>query len=217
VQTLTQHLIECGLSNRVLTEKQLGRVLTGSDQRRYHLVNRALKAGELHRLRRGAYLLDSRFRDHPPHPFALAQAFVRGSYVTFETALAQHGWIPETVRTVASVTPGSKSARFEHDVFGSFSFHPLALHPGYFLELVERLQMQQQTMLVARPIRALMDLVCLRKVVWQGMGWIVDGLRIDYEILRCVTTADMKTLGLIYKQKRVQSFLTAFAKELGVD
>jgi hypothetical protein len=43
-------------------------------------------------------------------------------------------------------------------------FHPLAIAPGYFLELVARQQDQQQTMFVAKPLRALMDLVCLRKI-----------------------------------------------------
>lgn len=97
MQTLAQKLIEQGLENRVLTEKQLARVLKGSRQRRYGLVNRALKAGELHRLSRGRYLLADRFRDYPGHPFALAQALVPGSYVSFETAFAHHGWIPEAV------------------------------------------------------------------------------------------------------------------------
>lgn len=43
-------------------------------QRRYGLVNRALKAGELIRLTRGSYLLADRYRDYSGHSFALAQA-----------------------------------------------------------------------------------------------------------------------------------------------
>jgi hypothetical protein len=210
-------LIDRTLNNRVLSEAQLGRLVIGSDQRRYHLVNRAMKAGELHRLRRGLYVLDSRYRDDPPQPFGLAQALGPGSYVSFETALAHHGWIPEAVRTIASVTPGRKSSTYEHTIFGSFSFQPLAIQTGYFLELVERLQIQHQTMLVARPARALMDLVCLRKVEWQGLGWIAAGLRIDSDALRTITSADIRTLELIYKQKRVKAFLKSFARELGHD
>lgn len=217
MQTLTESLVALTLNNRVLSETQLSRVVTGTDQRRYHLVNRAMKAGELHRFRRGLYVLDLRYRDYPPHPFALAQALAPGSYVSFETALAHHGWIPEAVHTIASVTPGRKSSVHEHEIFGSFSFQPLAIQPGYFLELVERLQIQQQTMLVARPVRALMDLVCLRKVEWQGLNWIVAGLRIDSEALRTITSADIRTLELTYKQQRVKAFLKSFAKELGHD
>ncbi len=217
MQTLIYELAERGLANRVLTDSQLARVLAGTDQRRYHLVNRAMKAGELHRLKRGLYLVDARFRDYPAHPFALAQAFVAASYVSFETALAHHGWIPEVVRTVASVTPATKSLAYEHEVFGRFSFQPLATEPGYFLELVERVQIDQQVALVAQPARALLDLVCERKVDWQGIKWIVEGLRIGPESLRKITSADVRTLALIYKQKRVKKFLRSLAQELGHD
>jgi hypothetical protein len=214
MQTLTQQVIEHGLANRLLSDAQLARLFGGSPQRRHNLVNRAMKAGELVRLRRGSYVLDSRFRSYPAHPFTLAQAFMPGSYVSFETALAFHGWIPEAVRTTASVTPGRKSMAYEHPRFGSFSFHPLAILPGYFLELVERLQITGQTMLVAEPLRALMDLVCLRKVEWQGIGWLVEGLRVDYEHLRTVNGAEIKALDAVYRHKRVKSFLHALAREL---
>ena len=217
MQTLINELAQRGLANRVVTDSQLARVLTGSDQRRYHLVNRAMKAGELHRLKRGLYLIDARFRDYPAHPFALAQAFVPASYVSFETALAHHGWIPEAVRTVASVTPGAKSFEYESKVFGRFTFQPLATEPGHFLELVDHVQVDQQAALVAQPARALLDLVCERKVEWQGMKWIIEGLRIETESLRKITSADVRTLALTYKQKRVKDFLNSLAKELGHD
>jgi hypothetical protein len=217
MQTLTQQLIEEGLANRVLSDTQLARLVEGSPQRRHSLVNRAMKAGELLRLRRGSYVLDAQFRDYPIHPFALAQAFVPGSYVSFETALAHHGWIPEAVYSTASVTPGRKSHSYEHPLFGSFTFHPLAIQDGYFLERVERQQIDHQTFLLASPLRALLDLVCLRKTAWQGLGWLTEGLRIDHELLRGVTGADIRTLASVYKQKRVQGFLKALARELGND
>jgi len=217
MQTLAQKLIEQGLENRVLTEKQLARVLNGSRQRRYGLVNRALKAGELHRLSRGRYLLADRFRDYPGHPFALAQALVPGSYVSFETALAHHGWIPETVYTTACVTPGRKTLVFESGKFGHFTFHPLAVYTDRLLELVQRIQISQQTMLVADPLRALMDLVCLRKTQWQGLGWLIEGMRIDEEHLKSTRHTEMMKLMQVYKQKRVNSFLKSLATELGHD
>ena len=217
MQTLVQKLIDQGLENRVLTEKQLARVLEGSQQRRYGLVNRALNAGELHRLSRGRYLLAERFRDYPGHPFALAQTFVQGSYVSFETALAYHGWIPEAVYTTSCVTPGRKTLVFESGKFGRFSFHPLAVNTDGFLELVQRVQINQQTMLVAEPVRALMDLVCLRKTQWQGLGWLLEGLRIDVEYLESIKQSDMDTLMRIYKQKRVKTFLNSLAHAFNHD
>jgi hypothetical protein len=200
------------LAERVLYDTQLARLLEGTPQRRHHLVNRAMKAGELLRLQRGVYVLANKHRRHPPHPFAVAQAFVPGSYVSFETALAHHGWIPEAVRVTANVTPGRKSYEHLHPSFGEFSFHPLAIAPGFFLEQVTRQQNHQQTWLIAKPFRALMDLVCLRKIEWQGIGWLTDGLRIDYELLHNITNDDVRKLESVYTQKRVQAFLKSLAK-----
>jgi hypothetical protein len=217
MQTLTQQLIDAGLANRVITEGQLARILSGSPQRRYNLVNRALKTGELQQLKRGRYLLDARLRNYPAHPFALAQAYVPGSYISFETALAHHGWIPEAVYTNASVTPRSKTLKFETSTFGYFSFLPLAIEPGYFLEMVVRTEFRQQSALVAAPARALMDLVCSRRVEWKGMGWLTSGLRIDPENLSSITREHIRTLLVTYKQKRMKSFITALSIELGHD
>ena len=217
MQTLTEQLIDRGFNNRVIVDSQLARLITGTPQRRHSLVNRALKAGELLRLRRGTYLLAEKYRDYAAHPFALAQAYVPGSYVSFETALAWHGWIPEAVYITASVTPGRKSYAYDHPQLGSFSFHPLATRAGFFLELVDREQINGQTMLIARPVRALMDLVCLRKAEWKGMKWLQEGLRIDDEHLGQITRADIGTLKPVYKHKRVNDFLGALARESGND
>lgn len=73
MKSLTEKIMESDQVNRVFCDAQLRRMLGGSDARRYGLVNRALKVGELHRVKRGLYALDNRYRDYPLHPFALAQ------------------------------------------------------------------------------------------------------------------------------------------------
>lgn len=217
MNTLTNKIIEQGLANRVLKVSQLKRLVTGGAQRRYSLVNRAIKTGELSRFQRGLYMLNERFRDYPCHPFVLAQAIEPGSYISFETALAYHGWIPEAVFTTASVISGRKFRQFEHEKMGIFNFQPLAVQREYFLELVNRHQINGQIMLVAKPCRALMDLVCLKKLSWEGMDWLLGGLRIDPESLAAITGNDIKILKLIYKHKRVKSYLSYLSRELDLD
>ncbi len=217
MKTLTEEVLGSPFANRTFNEAQLQRVLGGSKASCYGLVNRALKSGELLRVKRGLYVLAEKYRDHSLHPFVLAQALVPGSYVSLETALAHHGWIPEAVYTVASILPTRKSQKYDHEKLGTFEFHPLATNTGYFLELVKREQDKNLTMLVAKPARALMDLVCLRKKSWQGLGWLTEGLRIDLEKLRTITSADLRTLKLVYQHKRVQLFISNLAKELGND
>lgn len=214
MHTVTKIVIEHGAADRFLKVEQLYRLIGGSAKRRYGLMNRALKSGELVRLQRGLYMLADRYRNHPPHPFALAQVLAPGSYVSFETALSYHGWIPEKVFTTSSVVPGRKSRQFEHENMGTYSFHSLAVQKGFFLELVARHHMDGQTMLVAQPCRALMDLVCLRKITWENIGWLTEGLRIDFDLLLSISKKDIKTLQGVYKHKQVKAFLSSFSREL---
>lgn len=217
MQTVTKKIIEQGLADRIIRAGQLSRLLDGSDGRRYALVNRALNSGELLQLQRGIYILATPYCHYRCHPFAIAQAFVPGSYISFETALSFHGWIPEKIVTVSSVVPGRKAKQIEHEALGTYRFYSLATNPGYFLELVNRHHIDKQTMLVAKPCRALMDLVCLRKIVWQGMDWLLKGLRIEYDMLRSITREDVSILKQVYKHKRMKSFLASFSRELHID
>ncbi len=217
VQNLAEFILKQSFKEKVFSDRQLERATGGGAARRYGLVNRALKAQELIRLRRGLYVLPPKYRTEPPHPFAIAQALEPGSYVSFETALSTHGWIPERVHITGSVVPGRKSSKLDHPSFGSFTFQPLALHRERYLELVERRQFGSQTALVAKPLRALMDLVTLRKLEWQGLAWLTDGMRIDQQLLRKVARTQIQTLSKVYKQKRPKNFLGALARELDLD
>jgi hypothetical protein len=217
MQPLTESIIEHGLRDRVLYERQLARIAGGAAPRRYGLVNRALKSQELVRVRRGLYILAPKYRGEPAHPFVVAQALEPGSYVSFETALSTHGWIPESVRTTASVVPGRKSSALEHPTLGSFAFHPLALNRERFLELIERRQFGSQIALVAKPLRALIDLVTLRKLQWPGLEGLIEGMRIEEQTLQDVKRADIEALVGVYKQKRPNTFLMSLARELHLD
>lgn len=217
MKNIVQIIIDNNLGNRVISVSQLKRLLNGTKQSRYSLVNRAIKKEELIRLHRGLYLLNDRFRDFPCHPFHLAQMLNPGSYISFETALAYHGWIPESVYIIKSGVPGRKSKQFREKKNGLFTFHPLPVHRLHFLEQVKRYQENKQTMLIAGPLRALMDLVCLRKLSWNGMAWLIEGIRIDSDLLSAVSPKEIQMLKLVYKHQRVQRFLDAMQRELGFD
>jgi len=217
MKAVTKIIAEQGLTDRFIRASRLDQLIAGSAKRRYGLVNRAMKSGELVRLQRGLYVLADRYRAQPCHSFAVAQALAPGSYISFETALAYHGWIPERVFVTASVVPGRKSRRYENEKMGAYSFHPLAIQSGYFLELVKRVTVEGQVVLVAEPCRALMDLVCLRKIAWKGMDWLLEGFRIDFDALSALASEDIDTLELVYKHKRMKSFISSFRGELNID
>ncbi len=214
---LARQIITEGRGDRVLTDRQLARLIGGSDQSRYGLVNRALKAGELLRVKRGLYVLANELRGAPVHPFVVAQQIMPGSYVTAETALAFHGWIPEAVRSALSATATGKSVTYGHERLGSFEFRRMTVRPGYFLEAVSREVLKGQVALVARPMRALMDLVYLRKLPWQGLGFLLEGLRIDEEYLMRTTSAEITPMREVYKGKREREFIEELLRALGLE
>jgi hypothetical protein len=211
---VVEHVIEARYAESVLTERQFARILGGSDDSRHALVKRAVKSGALVKIKRGQHVLADKFRKEPVHPFHLAQALVAGSYVSKESALAYHGWIPEAVFTTLSITPGRKSAALDHPKFGRFAFHPLAVNKLAFLEGVERRAIGSQTMLIAKPLRALMDLIAFRKIAWQGLGWIVSGLHIDAEHLVEVPKRQFIAMRQVYKHKAVLAFLAQLEAEV---
>lgn len=211
---LVSRLTEEGYADRIVNDRQLARLLGGSDDRRYGQVKRALKSGGLIQIKRGFYVLSQNYRTQPVHPFAVAHVLIIGSYISMETALSFHGWIPEAVYTTASITPGRKSKQFKHDQFGKFEFNPLAVNKSGFLSGVERHVLNKQAVLIATPLRALMDIVAYRKQAWVGISWIESGLRIDPSYLLTLRRQDFQALEGVYKHKKAKFFLTKLEAEI---
>ena len=106
-------------------------------------------------------------------------------------------------------SPGRKTVGFETDEFGAFSFHPLAIEPYRFLTAVDRVSFNKSSAFVAQPLRALMDLVALRKERWSGMDWLTRGMRIEEGLLLGLRRKDFSALKGVYKHKAVGTFLTS--------
>lgn len=120
-------------------------------------LSRWVKAGRLVQLRRGVYALAPPWRKVEPHPFLVANALQRGSYVSLQSALAFHGVIPEHVPVVTSVGPGRPET--VRKPLGAFQFNHLAKRLWFGYARVE--VSPRQFAFVAGPEKALLDLVHL--------------------------------------------------------
>lgn len=120
-------------------------------------ISRWVKAGKLHQLRRGLYALAAAWRKVEPHPFLIANALQRGSYVSLQSALAFHGVIPEHVPVVTSVGP--RRPETVRNALGSFQFNHVGSRLSFGYTRVE--VATRQFAFVARPEKALLDLVYL--------------------------------------------------------
>lgn len=207
MSSLSDALAASGFASRVINDSQLADLLGGSDARRYGLVNRALADRSLIRLRRGAYVLAEAVRRGNLPPFSIAQGLMPGSYISFESALSWHGWIPEAVFMTSSAVPTRKTIEIPTAQFGTFTFHPLAINRYQFLNGIDRKAAGGSIAFVARPLRALMDIVALRKIEWSGLGWVTDGMRIGKENLSRLRRADFHRIRLVYKHKAANAFL----------
>ena len=203
MQTLTKFLIDIGLAGRVLTLTELSRLIGGTASSRYSLVHRALCHGELLQVRRGLYVVAQMQQVSLPHPFVLAQALQPGSYISFESSLGFHGWIPESVPVTLSVLPGRRQLSLQHAVLGGFRFLPLALQRGHFLAAVDRQSLGGQTALVAQPLRALLDIACLRKLNPIAMLDLVPSMRVDPSLLAQLLPDQWQAMQAVYCHQRM--------------
>lgn len=117
-------------------------------------------AGKVIQLRRGLYAIPAPYRQAPAHPFVIANALVRPSYVSFESALAHHGLIPEHVAVTTSATT-RRPGRFDTPL-GAHRYHHVKMDFFRGYEALSLSSSSTDQAFVARPEKALLDLFHLR-------------------------------------------------------
>lgn len=120
-------------------------------------LDRWVKAGKIAQLRRGVYLLAAPYAAVPAHPFAIAGALDRASYVSLHSALAHYGMIPEYVPVTTSVT--TRRPQQFGTPRGRFLFRHLPLRRMFGFAEVE--VASNQRALLASAEKALIDLLYL--------------------------------------------------------
>lgn len=195
------------------TTQDLAVLFPGSEDRRYGLVKRALASGEIIRIRRGLYCLAPKYQKKSMNLYALAQHVHGPSYVSLESALSWHGWIPEAVHAVTSVS-FKKSREFKTPL-GIFSYDRVPQR--VFYSEVERLaDASGNVFLMARPLKALVDYVYVRKRDWAGIEPVVSDLRIEPEELEQITGGMLDALSRNYSESRVKRFLERLREDLNL-
>jgi predicted transcriptional regulator of viral defense system len=114
------------------------------------------RQGYLHRLKRGMYVLDARFRRNSVEAFFLANQMVSPSYVSLESALSFYDIIPEQAFAFTSVTT-KRTRRFDN-IIGTFVYRSVktSLLFGY-----EPIRMGNREVLMASREKALLDYLYL--------------------------------------------------------
>jgi hypothetical protein len=212
--TLSDKIIEAGFVDHILTDVDLNGLLSGTPAARYGMVNKALRKDELIKIRRGLYIVADKYRRKKLSKYFLASRIVPHSYLSLESALSYHGWIPERVVAVTSVLASGRTKKFITP-FGDFVFYQLPVNEYEFLTGVTRVEeIKGEPFFLASPLRALADLVYIKKIDWQGLDYLTNSLRIDIEKLMLIDYQDFIEMKMVYRSKRVLNFLDSFEREL---
>ncbi len=174
----------------------------------YHLKNRNLE-----RFRRGLYSLSSKNGGHYTFSkFKLANKLVLQSFISFESALSHHGLIPEAVYEVTSACL-NKNVVFKNSL-GTFSFSHSPIGPFYLG--VEKDKMTDAK--IANPVRALFDLIYIRRKLFEKAEDLEDDFRIDLNELQKILShfkpGEILEIGNIYKKKTTRKLATILVRDL---
>lgn len=162
------------------------------------------KSGKLIRLKKGFYVVSPELQKEPVIKELIANHLYGPSYVSFESALAFYGLIPERVYTVRSAAP-KRGKKFTTPL-GDFEYVAVDEH-YYHIGIRQEITGEKYAFLIATPEKALCDLIIatsqLRIQSVKAMkGYLKEDLRIDFSavekfnkeiIAMCIQTGKKKT------------------------
>lgn len=210
---MTEFLVHANLVNRVVTDSDLKLLLPGTDASRYALVNKALQKGELIHLKRGAYLVKHPLITQKITGYYIGCQLVPHSYISFESALSFHQWIPERVNIISCGLLKGRNKLISTPI-GQFQYRKIITNPIEALTGVKREMIAGKPALMASPTRAFFDLVQERKLEWQGIHYLTDSLRIEPENLSAFSLNLLETLQLVYRSKKTIAYIKQMKKAL---
>jgi len=215
MQTLTERVFRLSPPGGLFDETVVRDLLDDrSEAARKVLVHRAVAAGEILRLKPGLFLLAPPYRKTDPHPFVIAAMLHSPSHVSLESALAHHGFIPEAIYQVGSVT-SSRSRVFETPV-GVFSFVRVPAddpRAGVRALKIDR----RSWVFLAGPLRAIADIVYTRQhVSWEqdGLSFLTESLRIERDDLNNMTFDSLDDICRSLRDRRTVDYLCKLAREV---
>lgn len=211
----TSKLMSQGWEKHLIRDVDLQSIFAGSDASRYALIHKALHAKELIQLRRGLYMLAPQHQTPLWSQYYLANHIAACSFITAESALSFHGWIPEQIKQVTSAIAFGRNKIF-HTPMGDFVYRTFPVtSANYFLYGVQSVKVATHLVWMATALRALMDYVYWHKVNDANTDFLIHSLRIDELHLKEIKKTDIQNLLPVYHSKRVQQLLKNLLKERG--
>lgn len=210
MQTMTEIALQKA-KHGIFTRREAAYWVDNDGARLDALLKRSVGSKEVVRICRGLYCLNNQYAPHLPHVFELSQRIYGPGYISLESALSHHGWIPEAVYTITSVS--QKRSRDVETPLGIFSYTRI---PQNILFAGVRREERPDggSFLVADPLKALADYVYAHSCDWTGLTPVVESLRVEEAELSELTTESFEQLEGVYRSTRVERFLKTIQEEL---
>lgn len=182
------------LSSQPLTHQLLSSLLMDY-KRPNDKIHELISAGIIEPVKKGLYLPSKKLSEKRTEPFLLANHLLGPSYVSFDSALAFYGLIPERVFEVSSAT--TKASRRFDTANGTFSFTRMPL-PYYSFGIRQIELGAKQNALIASPEKALFDKIIdtaglkLRSKI-AASEYLIENLRMEEDQLKQLDIQTMET------------------------
>lgn len=206
---LTEHFFQTSVG--IFSQTDVTMTIKGSRFSRHGLIKRAIANGEILKIRRGLYCLAPAYQKKPVSIYGISEYIYGPSYISFETALSYHGWIPESVyvHTCASCR---NSKEFKTPL-GIFSYKHVP-QETFYADVERCVDSNGNVYFMASAVKALTDYVYARKPGWTSINDAAKSLRIEPVDLYSVNVQQLSALTENYNNGRVKHFLNNWKESL---
>jgi len=184
--------------------------LDKSRNSRYGIIKRAIKEGYIIPIKKDLFLIKNT-NNTTLDLFQIAPIIYGPSYISFESALSYHGWIPEAVRTTTCATV-KRSRKFETPL-GIYSYEHIPVKTFQF-GIEQHVSLHGVVSFISSPIKALADLIYTRKRFWPTVEDLSEDLRIELVCLEKSDRTLIEDLIKSYPSSRVKKMLQMIQKSL---
>ena len=170
-------------------------------------IRNLCRSGDLLRIKKGLYVAPY-FPGRAPEisPLVLAGLIYGPSYVSLESALAQHGLIPERVDEITCVTT-KRAKRFDTPL-GRFTYQPIS--ECAFSYGVSLASASGGSYFLASPEKAICDRIARVRQLTAARDipeLLAEDLRVDLDVIRGFSVPEVRTIARRYRKRSVTAFL----------
>jgi hypothetical protein len=160
------------------------------------------------------YALESKYRKKVIPKGTLAQMIIPDSYISTYYVLRDYDWIPEMIFSITSVTNGNNCI-IDTNGYGAFIYTNLnRKFPVSGIYTEDNFKGKYK---IAKPLRALCDLMYFMKKEWKNIDSLYEALRIDKDSLEeTLTSNDFDELQGTFGIESIENFLQGIREELNL-